>query len=154
MIKTMPFEAWHVEVLSRDPASPFLGEKDWVDRLLLLAYAPGSVVHTLMWVEGEKFEILGVIGLHVLWANVAESFTMLSKAISKFPVAFSREVKRVMNFYIKELKLKRMHAYVREGFEETMSWSSFMGFKIEAKLKYFGPEGDDYYLVAKYEGAN
>lgn len=152
MINTMPFEAWHVEAIAEDPALPFSGDDDIVQRLLLFSRAPGTVLHTLVFMHNGKVEILGVIGLHVYWAHVAETFTFLSKKIKMAPRSFSREVRRVMNFYIKNLKLKRLHTYVREGFSEAMAWAKFMGFEIEGLMKNFGPEGASYFLMAKYGG--
>lgn len=149
MIKTVRFEPWHLEAIAEDLKETFHGDENQILRLLELAKHPASCCHTIVSQSAESLEIIGMIGLVVYWQGMAESFAFLSNKVRKYPVAFCREAKKVVDFFFENLKLRRLQTTVSVKFPEAKAWVEFLGFHKESILENFGPGGDPCLMMAR-----
>lgn len=92
---------------------------------------------------------IAVIGLTLLWPKVADVWAVTSDEVKTEPILFHKLVKHSLDFYQQELGIKRYQVFVKAKFSEGKRWMEALGFKEEAKLAYFGPEGDDYYIMGR-----
>lgn len=138
MIKTVTYHQEHIKLFT--PAAGFA--KD-------IAHHPNGIPcqygHTLLLGN----EILGCVGGNVYWNGVAEVWAFFSESIRKYPLEFTKTVRRLVAFYEQELILHRMHFYVREEFEMAMRWAKTLGFKNEGLMKCFGIDGSNYFMFAR-----
>ena len=75
---------------------------------------------------------------------------LVAKASENHPIGFTKHVARSLASYADELKLTRVQTTIREGFIHLVKWMRVLGFKQEALLKSWGPEGDDYSLYVRF----
>jgi hypothetical protein len=142
-IKAIPFKPGHLDLITFKEI--FSGDKGVIDRLEHLHQAPQTIQHTLVM----DHRVLAVFGGCVLWPKVMEVWSVTSPAVRLQPLAFHKETLSLMNIYWDELKLNRMQMSVRAGFIEAQRWSESLGFRAEGLMKQFGPDGDDYFLMAR-----
>lgn len=96
-------------------------------------------------VDGKVIACSGAIKIneyrYVAWA-------LMGKDSGKHMLQITREIK---DFY-KRFKGKRLEIEVEEGFKKAHRWAKMLGFKNETPngRPYFGNEGENYYLYARY----
>ena len=61
----------------------------------------------------------------------------------------TRKISNFLKKIIKEHEFARVQAAVRTDWPEAQRFSRFLGFKQEGLMEKFGPDGSDYYRVAR-----
>ena len=141
MIKTIPVQRWHFDLI--DPKQCFIGDLDMIDRCIIASKAGFS--HTVVLDD----EVIAIIGGHLIFKGVMEVWTIISDKIRLVARSFHKKVLELIKLYSKLLKLVRMQMTVRFGYPTNYKWAEALGFKKEALMRSWGPDGDDYYLFAR-----
>lgn len=149
MIKSFKFQDWHLGCAEGNLKENFSDDTDALDRVYRVSKTPGVVMHSLFWVGTEDKCLIGILVGTEIFNGMMQVSTILTQAIKKYPVAFTKEVLRILNFYAERVKIRRFQAMIRVGFPDATSWIEALGFKREALLEKYGPTGDDYYLYAR-----
>lgn len=93
--------------------------------------------------------VIAVLGCSLLWPGVAEYWTILSEGIQRAPIEFHKLVKRLTDFYFKELKLRRAYSHVKADFHAGKRWVKSLGYEFEGTMRAFGKSGEDYEIWAR-----
>jgi hypothetical protein len=109
----------------------------------ITALLPNAFSHTYLSREGE---VLAVMGISLLWGGVGELWSVTSTEMYRTPISMARISKKTVDFYFDNLKLKRLQATVKKEYCEGSKFLSFLGFRFEAELEKYGPDGSTHLL--------
>jgi hypothetical protein len=89
------------------------------------------------------------IGLVVLWNGVAEGWVMASQNIFDIKFLAAKTMLKITNDLCKKNKIKRLQTSVKADFKEGVRFATWLGMEIEGLKKNYGPDGSDYYQLAR-----
>jgi hypothetical protein len=89
------------------------------------------------------------IGLVVLWQGVAEGWVMASQNIFDMKFLAAKTMLKITNDLCKKNKIKRLQTSVKADFKEGIRFATWLGMEIEGLKKNYGPDGSDYYQLAR-----
>lgn len=94
-------------------------------------------------------KVVTIGGCFKLWEGVGEVWQVPSIEIYKHPFTFSRIIKKFIDSYARDYD----RLQTASPFDEVHHrWHEFIGFNLEAKMKYFGPHGETYGLYSRIKG--
>jgi len=88
-------------------------------------------------------------GLVLLWKGVAEAWLMASQNIFDIKFLAAKTVKEQTEIISKKNKIKRLQTSVKAEFKQGVRFATWLGFEIEGLKKNYGPDGSDYYQLAR-----
>ena len=88
-------------------------------------------------------------GLVVLWNGVAEGWVIASQNIFDVKFLAARTIINKMLEVCKKNKIKRLQTSVKAEFKEGVRFATWLGMEIEGLKKNYGPDGSDYYQLAR-----
>lgn len=94
-------------------------------------------------------EIIAIMGGALFVAGVFYVWAFISDSAAKCGVSFTKIVRRIIDFYISDLSLRRVWFVVREDFKMGMRWAKALGFSQEGLMKKFMPDGSNAWLYAR-----
>lgn len=112
-------------------------------RTNIIAQYPDSFCSTLVNDSGKP---VAVLGLTMQWAGMGEVWSVLSEEAKKNPIALTKYCRKLLDFYARELKVKRYQATVRKDYCTGQKWLAALGFRFEAELSKYGPGGVDHHM--------
>lgn len=89
-------------------------------------------------------------GLWQLWDGVAEAWMLPDEEIDKYAISVTRGARRVLDKAIQDIGIRRLQIAVRVQNDTAYKFAEALYFKTECVMKHYGPEGADYYLMARY----
>tara|TARA_R100001377_G_scaffold10829_2_gene5432 strand:+ start:1318 stop:1758 length:441 start_codon:yes stop_codon:yes gene_type:complete len=93
--------------------------------------------------------LIACAGIIPLWSGVGEAWFLGSERLHEYTKPIIRAVKKDFKRMIEEHNLIRVQAAVRKDWDEAQRFAKFLGFKDEGLMEKFGPDGSDYYRVAR-----
>jgi RimJ/RimL family protein N-acetyltransferase len=93
--------------------------------------------------------ILGLGGIHPLWAGVGECWIMLSTYGRKKPLTVAKHSYLLFDDIMEGENLNRMQASVAVSDSKALSFAKWLGFEVEGLMRKYGPDGEDYYRLAR-----
>ena len=88
-------------------------------------------------------------GICILWNGVAEGWVMANKNIFDIKFLFAKEIKKRTDEVCKKNKIKRLQTSVKADFKVGVRFAEWMGLEKEGIMRNYGPDGSDYYRMAK-----
>ena len=88
-------------------------------------------------------------GIIVLWQGVAEGWVMANQNIFEIKLLACKEIKNRTDELCKKNKIKRLQTTVKYDFNSGIRFASWLGLKPEGIMRKYGPDGSDYYRMAK-----
>ena len=88
-------------------------------------------------------------GIVPLWNGVAEGWVMASQTIYDVKFLACKEIKRRTDILCKKNNVKRLQTTVKYDFNTGIRFASWLGLKPEGIMRKYGPDGSDYYRMAK-----
>ena len=89
------------------------------------------------------------IGLVVLWNGVAEGWVMASQNVFDIKYLAAKTMKEITEQLCKKNKIKRLQTSVKSEFKQGVRFATWLGMEIEGLKKNYGPDGSDYYQLAR-----
>ena len=89
------------------------------------------------------------IGLVVLWKGVAEGWVMASQNIFEMKFLAAKSMKIITEELCKKNKIKRLQTSVKSEFKQGVRFATWLGMEVEGLKKNYGPDGSDYYQLAR-----
>jgi hypothetical protein len=89
------------------------------------------------------------IGLVVLWKGVAEGWVMASQNIFEMKFLAAKSMKIITEELCKKNKIKRLQTSVKSEFKQGVRFATWLGMEVEGLKKQYGPDGSDYYQLAR-----
>ncbi len=127
-------------IIPKMRAEMFDGKK--IDGLL---YKPDGNAYTLF-VNKEPI-VAG--GIYILWKGVAEGWVLANRNVFEIKFLVCKEIKRRTDELCKKNKVIRLQTTVKYDFKTGIRFASWLGLKPEGIMKNYGPDGTDYYRMAK-----
>ena len=88
-------------------------------------------------------------GIIVLWQGVAEGWVMASQNIFEMKFLAAKSMKELTEQMCKKNNIKRLQTSVKVKFKQGVRFATWLDMKIEGLKKNYGPDGSDYYQLAR-----
>lgn len=95
-------------------------------------------------------EVQAVVGMQKQWSGRAVVFAMIGQV--KNWVAFTRQVKAIMNEHANKHGIIRLELTTECDFEQASRWAQMLGFSKESTMKHYGVDGADHVMWVKLYG--
>lgn len=125
-----------------------LAEAYWNDELVACctaALSRGAAV-TL---SGPDGSVGCIVGLNRLWPGVASAWSITTRHLGAFPVAYTRAARRLLEAAMSEHGLHRVEITVHAGFPAGQRWARALGFEVESTLAKYGSDGSDFIMYRR-----
>ena len=93
---------------------------------------------------------VAVFGFVPIWKGVTESWLLVDDFARTKPVAMTKYGILAHDISKISLGLHRQQITVRIHDERAYKWALALGFREEALMQAYGPDGSDYYLMARF----
>ena len=88
-------------------------------------------------------------GIIPLWNGVCEGWIIGGKRIFQAKIKAARLIKKRTDLLCLNNNVSRLQTAVKAGFKEGYRFAKFLGLQDEGIMKKYGPDGSDYYRMAK-----
>ena len=89
------------------------------------------------------------IGIVILWQGVAEGWVMASQNIFEMKFLAAKSMKELTEQMCKKNNIKRLQTSVKVKFKQGVRFATWLDMEIEGLKKNYGPDGSDYYQLAR-----
>ena len=104
----------------------------------------------IYWTGRSEEGVIALGGVKRVWPGVGEAWIVTSDLVEKYPLLYTRHVKRLMMKAVEELRLHRLQATVWEGHPRSVGWlRRCMGMHIEGYLEGYGPGRENFVVMAR-----
>lgn len=94
--------------------------------------------------------VYAMFGCFPLWHGVSEAWLIPSRHIKRKTIALHRGARLFFDYYAKKKDLKRLQFTVHSTNFQAVRWAKRCYFNQEGTMKQYGPDGNDYYMFARY----
>jgi len=88
-------------------------------------------------------------GIFILWQGVAEGWVLANQNIYDVKFLAAKEIKIRTDLLCKKNKIKRLQTSVKAEFKQGVRFATWLDMEIEGLKKNYGPDGSDYYQLAR-----
>ena len=96
-----------------------------------------------------KGQVICAFGCIPLWPGVGECWLLTDVSLPEHRRPFHRVTKLILDSFMSELNLIRLQITVHSENVLAHKWAKVLYFKQEGVLKRFGPDGKDFYMLAR-----
>jgi hypothetical protein len=93
---------------------------------------------------------VAIFGFVPVWKGVTESWLLVDDKARALPIALTKYGIAVHDIAKISMDLHRQQITVRITDKRAYKWALALGFEIEATMRKYGPDGIDYYLMARF----
>ena len=90
-----------------------------------------------------------MFGVRPLWPGVGEVWMIPTKHVDRSAIALVKGGRHIFNHIQTEYDVRRLQIAVRSANSTAYKFAEKLYFKTEGLLERFGPEGEDYYMMAR-----
>lgn len=141
-MRIVQFEPDHLKLLLLQPSQaimqPLLDNAEYAQSLKDAGPAYSAV-------DGDA--VFACAGFIPQWEGRTLAWALISAEAGKHFVMITRAVKRAINLH----EFRRVETAVRTDFNEGHRWAELLGFKREATMAGYGPDGASYDLYARIQ---
>jgi hypothetical protein len=138
--KVISFEADHVaDLVKRNSTPATAAMKDIVKEYIECMAQPG---HGFTLIRNGHAIMSG--GIYPVWKGLGEAWVIPSDLIRPYKKAVVHHVKKYMDEMIRDNDYRRIQSTVRADFTTGQRFIEFLGFRREAFLQSYGPDGADH----------
>ena len=138
MLRIVPFDSSFVNSIETDFEFPESMRAAFNNSNQVVGYA----------IMGNK-EVIAVGGIHEMWDGVGEGWVVLSKHAPSWRLSLARYARTLFNSILETTDLHRVQASIHVGNPGAIKFAEWMGFENEGIMLKFGPDGSDYYRMAR-----
>ncbi len=88
-------------------------------------------------------------GIYPLWLGTAEGWVLSSKRIFDYKIKAASLIKRRLDMLCINNNIWRLQTAVKANFKLGIRFAEWLGLQQEGLMKQYGPDGTDYYRMAK-----
>lgn len=144
-IEVVPYKIWHVKEILKygmNDERVELDAKSYEDKI---DFSQPGMSFTLL--ANDNPVCSG--GVMPLWTGVAEGWVISSRRIFDFTLSAAKEIKKRTDYICVNNKIWRLQTAVRADFKTGLRFAKWLGLEKEGLMKKYGPDGADYYKMAK-----
>tara|TARA_R110001632_G_scaffold5260_1_gene21444 strand:+ start:102 stop:542 length:441 start_codon:yes stop_codon:yes gene_type:complete len=93
--------------------------------------------------------VIASAGIKPLWPGVGEAWIVASDNMPKKKLSVIKLIRENFDRMIQDNNFVRVQAGVRYDWPEAKRFAEFLGFEHEGIMKKYGPDGQDYYRMAR-----
>jgi hypothetical protein len=144
--KTVPFHYGHLALM--DLKSSARGVKESIPNYLqyMRDYTAGTPAFSVI----HQGKVLLSFGFYPLWPGVSEGWMIPSNQLDRKAIALVKGSRTVFDKIGSVLQLRRLQFMVSSSNLQAIRFAEVLYFEREATLARYGPEGDDYYIYARF----
>ena len=146
MISTQFYRPWHLKEMG-PLRKEFKFDTEFRLNMNGVVHRPDTPTFTIFFFN----QPIGVIGGFFDYPDVMKVYALLTDGIKEKPIAFHKEVKRIIQNYFDVVKIKRMEMDVRSDFKEAQKWAKSLGFHVECVKKNYGYDCSEYYSYVRFQ---
>ncbi len=113
------------------------------------AFKAPYAIHGYTLLEDGKIVAMG--GVHMLWDKVGEAWVMLGKGAKSKPRTVAKYADLMFDVIVHKNKLNRVQASIAVNDAKAVRFGKWMGFEMEGLMRSYGPDGSDYYRMARVQ---
>ena len=144
--KTVKFHYGHIALMDLKRSAK--GVKDSIPNYLqyMRDYTTGTPAFSVI----DRGKVVMSFGFYPLWPGVCEGWMIPSNHIDRKAVALVKCARIVFDKIGPVLQLRRLQFMVSSSNLQAIRFAEVLYFEREATLARYGPEGDDYYIYARF----
>lgn len=142
MIRVVPAEPKHVYAIK--PRAVFTKNPEVIDYVLYAC----KISHPVAVISPQE-EVLAILGLQIFWPGVGEIWGYTSVLIDKYPILFYKTCQKLMKDLVKKNQFRRLQVTVNASYNQGTRFVERFGFKPEAMMRKYGPDGEDHVLFGR-----
>jgi|TARA_R110002072_G_scaffold85965_1_gene194216 hypothetical protein len=96
-----------------------------------------------------KGKIICMFGCLPLWNGVGEAWLITDVSLPNHARPFHRVTKIILDRFMSELNLVRLQITIHQSNVLAYKWAKVLYFKEEGVLRKFGPDGSNFYMMAR-----
>ena len=144
-IALVPFNPVHtLNIRIGDAASIAMRENLNFADLMAAQAASGHAITVLL--HGTPAACFGSVSI---WKGLEEMWCLLEERARKYPLAMTKIAIAYRDFRVIAGNLRRLQLNVRCSDQRAFRWAKAIGFEPEAKMRRYGPDGSDFYLMSR-----
>jgi len=144
-IALVPFNPVHaLNIRIGDAASIAMRENLNFADLMAAQAASGHAITVLL--HGTPAACFGSVRV---WKGVEEMWCLLEERARKYPMAMTKIAIAYRDYRVIAGNLRRLQLNVRCSDQRAFRWAKAIGFEPEAKMRRYGPDGSDFYLMSR-----
>ena len=144
-IALVPFNPVHtLNIRIGDAASIAMRENLNFADLMAAQAASGHAITVLL--HGTPAACFGSVSI---WTGLEEMWCLLEERSRKYPLAMTKIAIAYRDFRVIAGNLRRLQLNVRCSDQRAFRWAKAIGFEPEAKMRHYGPDGSDFYLMSR-----
>jgi len=102
------------------------------------------------WAGVGRGKVVAAFGIRPIWNGLAEMWMIPGKDIRKHTISLVRGAKALTDSAIRDYDINRLQICVKMENDTAFRFAKSLGFGVESIMKRFGPEGADYYMMARF----
>ena len=144
MIRFVPYEAAHLAQVELQPA-----QARWRDQLFKEDYAKAMAVPGMAWTGLDGDRVVGCAGFYPQWEGRVIAWAVFGAVPRDAWMSIVRKVRKELRDCLADHGRHRVEATVPYNFGNGCRFAHALGFKVEALMKHYGPDGSDHFLYAQ-----
>jgi len=144
-IAMVPFNPAHaLNMRIGDAASIAIRDNLNFADLMAAQAASGHAITVLL--HGTPAACFGSVSI---WTGLEEMWCVLEERARKYPLAMTKIAIAYRDYRVIAGNLRRLQLNVRCSDQRAFRWAKAIGFEPEAKMRRYGPDGSDFYLMSR-----
>ena len=113
------------------------------------AYVARTAEAGLSWTGIYNEKIVVCFGVRRVWPGVGEAWLLPSPSISDHALSVVRASRMIFADIFKTEAFSRVHISVDSANDSAFKFAKALGFEVEGIMRQFGPDGSNYYMMAR-----
>ena len=88
-------------------------------------------------------------GAYRIWSGMGEAWMISDDAARYRPIQMTKAARYFIDIVSVYLALHRLQITVKNSDKRALRWATALGFESEGLLKKFGPDGSDFFMMAR-----
>lgn len=94
-------------------------------------------------------DLLAIAGFHVMWDGYGVCWSLISEKAREKPIALSKWFRGLVVYAETSFYIDRLEMTVDASIDRDLQFAYHLGFEMEGRLRKYGPEGQDHYILSR-----
>ena len=103
----------------------------------------------LSWAGVYNEQVVVCFGVRTVWPGVGDAWLLSSPSVSAHALSVVRSARMIFADIFKTEAFSRVHISVDSANDSAFKFAKALGFEVEGIMRQFGPDGSNYYMMAR-----
>lgn len=103
------------------------------------------------WAAIGRGKVVAAFGVRDVWPGLVEAWFVPGEGLDRHSRTTLIGARALLREVMSDTDIRRMQIFVKVGNDRALRFAKALMFEVECKLRKFGPEGADYYSMARFE---